>query len=261
MKAALRLAGAPAILGLAVLLLWQAAVRVLRVPDYILPGPAAILAALWRDGGTLFASLLVTLAIALAALAAAIVGGAGLAILFAQSKWLERALFPYAVILQVTPIIAIAPLILIYVPSTEAALLICATIVAFFPVLVGTTTGLNAADHNMLDLMALYRARRWQVLWYLRLPAALPHFLAGVRIAGGLALIGAVVAEFAAGTAAGGSGLAYRILESSYRLDIPRMYAALFLLSVAGVALFALLSLVSWLVLHRWHESATRRDG
>ncbi|MDE2335543.1 MAG: ABC transporter permease subunit [Rhodospirillales bacterium] len=256
----MRLAAPPAILGLAALLLWQGAVRLFRVPDYILPGPVAIAATLWRDGGTLFASLLVTLAVALAALAAAIIGGAGLAILFAQSKWLERALFPYAVVLQVTPVIAIAPLILIYVRSTEAALLICASIVAFFPVLASTTLGLNSADHNMLDLMALYRARRWQVLWYLRLPAALPHFLAGARIAGGLALIGAVVAEFAAGTAAGGSGLAWRILESSYRLDLPRMYAALFLLSLAGVVIFAMLSLVSWLLLHRWHDSAARRE-
>ena len=260
MRAVLREAGPAAILGVAGIVLWQALVGLLHVPPYILPGPAAIAATLFRDAGMLFASLMVTLGVALEALAAAVVGGAALAILFAQSRWIERGLFPYAVILQVTPIIAVAPLILVYVGSTRAALLICAWIVAFFPVLSNTALGLRSVDPAMLDLLALYRARRGQVLWHLRLPATMPYFLAGVRIAGGLALIGAVVAEFAAGTAAGGSGLAYRILESSYRLDIPRMYAALFLLSVAGVAIFALLSLVSWLVLHRWHESAARRD-
>jgi NitT/TauT family transport system permease protein len=260
MKALLRAAAPPAILGLLVLVLWEALVRVGHVPEYILPGPIEILATLIRDAGTLFRSLLVTLTITTEALVAAVIGGAGLAVLFAQSKWVERSLFPYAVILQVTPIIAIAPLILIYVRSTPIALLICAWIVAFFPVLSNTTLGLNSVDHNMLDLMALYRARRHQVLWYLRLPAAMPYFLGGLRIAGGLSLIGAVVAEFTAGTAAGGSGLAYRILESSFLLDVPRMYAALLLLSLTGVLIFALLSFISWLVLHRWHESARRHE-
>jgi NitT/TauT family transport system permease protein len=183
-----------------------------------------------------------------------------LAVLFAQSRWIEASLFPYAVILQVTPVIAIAPLILIYVRNTELALLICAWLVAFFPILSNTTLGLNSVDPNMLDLMRLYRGRRAQVLWYLRLPAAMPYFLGGLRIAGGLSLIGAVVAEFTAGTATAGTGLAYRILESGYRLDIPRMYAALVLLSLSGVAIYGVLSLVSWLILHRWHESALRRD-
>lgn len=258
---AVRAAGPPAVLGLVVLALWQALVRLAHVPDYILPAPIEIAATLVHDAGPLFRSLLVTLTITFEALAAAVILGAGLAILFAQSKWIERSLFPYAVILQVTPIIAIAPLILIYVRSTPIALLICAWIVAFFPVLSNTALGLNSVEHNMLDLMVLYRANRRQVLWYLRLPAAMPYFLGGLRIAGGLSLIGAVVAEFTAGTAAGGSGLAYRILESSFRLDIPGMYAALFLLSLAGVAIYALLSLISWLVLHRWHESARNREG
>ncbi len=216
--------------------------------------------ALVRDWGTLSGSLLVTLQVTGLALLAAVVGGGGLAVLFAQSRWVEASLFPYAVILQVTPIVAIAPLILIYVRDTELALLICAWLVAFFPVLSNTTLGLNSVDPNMLDLMRLYRARRGQVLWYLRLPAAMPYFLAGLRIAGGLSLIGAVVAEFTAGTATAGTGLAYRILESGYRLDIPRMYAALVLLSLSGVAIYAVLSAVSWLVLHKWHESAIGRD-
>ena len=256
----LLLTSLPLVVGAAVLLGWEAVVRWNAIPPYILPGPWAVAGKLVEDWGTLSGSLLVTLQVTGLALLAAIIGGGGLALLFAQSRWIEASLFPYAVILQVTPIVAIAPLILIYVRNTELALLICAWLVAFFPILSNTTLGLNSVDPNMLDLMRLYRARRGQVLWYLRLPAAMPYFLGGLRIAGGLSLIGAVVAEFTAGTAAAGTGLAYRILESGYRLDIPRMYAALVLLSLSGVAIYAVLSAVSWLVLHRWHESAIRRE-
>ena len=256
---AIRLA-LPLLVGLVALAAWEAAVRHWAVPVYVLPGPLRIARSLYEGWGSLKDSLLVTLEVTFAALLAAILGGGGLAILFAQSRTLEASLFPYAVILQVTPIVAIAPLILIYVRNTELALLICAWIVAFFPILSNTTMGLNSTDPNLLDLMQLYRARRWQVLWYLRLPQAMPYFLSGLKIAGGLSLIGAVVAEFTAGTATAGTGLAYRILESSYRLDIPRMYAALALLSITGVLIFAALSALSWLVLHRWHESAVRRD-
>ncbi len=251
----------PVCVGVVFLLAWEAVVRIEAIPPYVLPGPLLIARKLVQDWGTLSGSLLVTIEVTGMALAAAVIGGGGLAILFAQSRWIEASLFPYAVILQVTPIVAIAPLILIYIKNTELALLVCAWLVAFFPILSNTTLGLRSIDHNFLDLMQLYRARRGQVLWYLRLPGAMPYFLGGLRIAGGLSLIGAVVAEFAAGTAGAGSGLAYRILESGYRLDIPRMYAALVLLSVTGILIFALLSLLSWLVLHRWHESVARREA
>ena len=250
----------PFLVGVVVLAVWEALVRVEHVPVYILPGPLRIAQAMVQDWDTLSDSLLVTLQVTFLALALAIIVGGGLAILFAQSKWIEASFFPYAVILQVTPVVAIAPLILIYVKNTEAALLVCAWIVAFFPVLSNTTLGLNSVDPNFLDLMRLYRARRFQVLWYLRLPGAMPYFFAGLKIAGGLSLIGAVVAEFTAGTASGGSGLAYRILESSYRLDIPRMYAALVLLSVTGVVIFMVFSLLGHLALRRWHESAAGRE-
>jgi NitT/TauT family transport system permease protein len=250
----------PILVGALLLVAWEAFVRLDDIPPYILPGPIAIGQSMIEGWGTLYDSLLVTLKVTGMALAAAIIFGGGLAILFAQSKWIEASLFPYAVILQVTPIVAIAPLILIYVKNTQAALLICAWIVAFFPILSNTTLGLNSIDHNYLDLMRLYRAKRWQVLWYLRLPGAMPYFFGGLKIAGGLSLIGAVVAEFTAGTASGGSGLAYRILESSFRLDIPRMYAALILLSVTGVLIFLAFSVLSHLVLRKWHESATQRE-
>jgi NitT/TauT family transport system permease protein len=180
--------------------------------------------------------------------------------LFNQSRLVEYSFYPYAVILQVTPVVAIAPLLLIYMPQ-QAAVLACAWIVAFFPVLANTTLGLNSVDRNLADLFRLYGASRWQVLRDLKLPSALPYMLGGLKIAGGLSLIGAVVAEIAAGSAGAGSGLAYRIAESGYRLNIPRMFAALVLLSVAGIVIFALLSLLTHLALRRWHESAVEPDA
>ncbi len=239
---------------------WDLVVRIKGIPPYILPGPDLVLGSLINDWPTLWPSLLVTLKITFMALAAAIIGGVGLAVLFSLSRWIELSLFPFAVILQVTPIIAVAPLILIYVDNTYLALLLCAWIVAFFPILSNTTLGLNSADHNLRDLFQLYRASRWQQLVLLRLPAAMPYFLGGLRIAGGLSLIGAIVAEFAAGTAGTGSGLAYRILEAGYRLNIPRMFAALILISLTGIVIFLALTLLQHLVLRRWHESALQRE-
>jgi NitT/TauT family transport system permease protein len=251
---------APLAIGLAALGLWEAVVRVNDIPHYVLPGPLLVLKSLIADWGTLWPSLLITLQITFMALAVATVGGVGLSILFTISKWIELSFFPFAVILQVTPIIAIAPLILIYVDNTYAALLICAWIVAFFPILANTTLGLNSADHNLVDLFQLYGASRWQTLLHLRLPAAMPYFLGGLKIAGGLSLIGAIVAEFTAGTAGTGSGLAYRILEAGYRLNIPRMFAAVLLISLTGVLIFMAFTLLSHLILRRWHESAVRRE-
>ncbi len=239
---------------------WEAVVRVNEIPPYILPAPSRVLGTLVTDWPVLYDSLVNTLQITFGALTIAVLGGVGLAVLFAQSKWVELSLFPFAVVLQVTPIIAIAPLIFIYVDSTVAALLICAWIVAFFPILSNTTLGLNSADHNLQDLFTLYGASRWQVLRLLRLPAAMPYFLGGLRIAGGLALIGAVVAEFTAGTAGSGSGLAFRILEAGYRLNIPRMFAAVVLISFTGILIFAALTLLQHLMLRRWHESAVKRE-
>ncbi|WP_417767230.1 ABC transporter permease [Stappia sp.] len=241
--------------------LWQWYVDAYNVPHYILPGPARVVDALVKDWPTLWPALLITLQITLGALIIATIGGVGLAVLFAQSKWVEMSFFPYAVILQVTPVIVIAPLIFIYVPSKIVGLLICAWIVAFFPILSNTTLGLNSADHNLRNLFQLYGASRWQTLRYLRLPAALPYFLGGLKIAGGLSLIGAIVAEFVAGTGGLGSGLAFKILEASYRLNIPRMFAAILLISATGIIIFASLSILSHLMLRHWHESAIKRDA
>jgi len=251
--------GLPVLMLALVLLAWDVVVRAFAIPPFVLPSPGLVLSTLIADGGLLWQSLLVTLTTTFEGFLLAAIGGIGLAVLFSQSRLIEYSLYPYAVILQVTPIVAIAPLLLIYLPQ-PLAVLACAWIVAFFPVLANTTLGLASVDHNLIALFDLYQATRWQLLWNLKLPSALPQMLAGLRIAGGLSLIGAVVAEIAAGSAGAGSGLAYRIAESGYRLNIPRMFAALLLLSLAGIAIFFALSALSHLALRRWHESAVKRE-
>ena len=231
-----------------------------EIPKYILPRPGVVLQTLYDDAGLLFSSLLVTLRITFLSLLLAVVGGVGLAVLFAQSKWVEMSFFPFAIVLQVTPIVAIFPLINIYVDNQTAKLLLCAWIVAFFPILSNTTLGLNSVDRNLRDLFKLNGATRWQQLRYLRLPAAMPYFLGGLKIAGGLSLIGAVVAEFVAGATGQSSGLASRIIEAGYRLNAPRLFAALILISLTGILIFLVLSLISHLILRRWHESALKQE-
>jgi NitT/TauT family transport system permease protein len=250
----------PVVVLAAAIAAWALVVRLNDIPPYVLPGPGAVFRTLLSDWPILSRSLQVTLLTTVEGFAAAVVGGIALALVFNQSKWVEYSLFPYAVILQVTPVIAIAPLLLIYLPQ-QTAVIACAWIVGFFPVLSNTTLGLNSVDRNLAGLFRLYGASRIQTLRYLKLPAALPYILGGLRIAGGLSLIGAVVAEIAAGSAGAGSGLAYRIAESGYRLNIPRMFAALLLLSVAGIVIYGLLALTSHLALRRWHESALRKEN
>lgn len=236
------------------LLGWEAAVRGFGIAPVLLPAPSLILQTLVADAPLLFGSLLVTLRITFLALLIATLAALALAILFASSKLAERALFPLAVVLQVTPVIAIAPLLLVYM-EPQNAVLACAALVAFFPILSNTALGLASADRQLRDLFALYDAGWRKTLLYLRLPTALPFFLGGLRIAGGLALIGAVVGEIAAGSAGAGSGLAWRIIEAGHRVNIPRMYAALVLIALAGVAIFALFSALQRAALRRWHAS------
>lgn len=253
---------APAIVGLLALLAWEVLVQITHTPPYLLPGPILVLQTLLSDWNELFPSLLVTLKITVVAFLAAAISGLFIAVLFTQSKWIERSFFPYAVLLQTTPIVAVAPLIIIWLKNnTFAALVVCAWIVAFFPIVSNTVLGLNSADHNLLNLFQLYRASRWQTLIYMRLPNAMPYFLGGLRISGGLALIGAVVAEFVAGTGGTSSGLAYQILMAGYNLQIPRMFAALFLITLTGITIFAALTWLSTLLLKDWHESATHREN
>lgn len=240
--------------------LWDSICVWNAIPQYILPRPGVVLWTLYSDAGLLFSALLVTLRITFLSLLLAVVGGVGLAVLFAQSKWVEMSFFPFAIVLQVTPIVAVFPLINIYVDNQTVKLLLCAWIVAFFPILSNTTLGLNSVDRNLRDMFKLNGATRWQQLRYLRLPAAMPYFLGGLKIAGGLSLIGAVVAEFVAGAQGQSSGLASRIIEAGYRLNAPRLFAALILISLTGILIFLVLSLVSHLILRRWHESALKHE-
>lgn len=246
---------APIAVGLMMLVLWQAAVTLFEVPSYLVPGPLLVTQTLVQDADLLLRALLVTLRITALALFFSVFLGVAIAFLFAQSRVIEASLFPYAVLLQVTPVVAIAPLIIIWAHDVTLALVICATIVAIFPIISNTTLGLKSIDPGLLDLFRLYRASRWQTLLRLRVPSALPYFFAGLRVSGGLALIGAVVAEFVAGTGGSASGLAYQILMSGLQLNIPRLFAALFLITLAGIAIFLATSTLSRLVLRRWHES------
>jgi NitT/TauT family transport system permease protein len=243
---------APALFGLAALVAWEAAVRITQVPSYLVPGPSAIVAAFLADPSGLLWSLASTLLVTFAALLVAALLGVVLAMAIASSRLLAAAIQPWAVVLQVTPIVAIAPLIIVWVGDPFASLVVCATIVAFFPVFANTATGLASAPSELADLFRLYGASRLATLWLLRLPASLPYFLSGLRISGGLALVGAVVAEFVAGSGGFASGLAYRILEAGYRLQVPRMFAALVLLSLAGIAInFGLGAFAALMMRHR----------
>lgn len=247
----------PLLLGIAVLASWEWIVATRHIPPYVLPAPSAILHALIENFASLMQSLLSTLTVTLEGFIAALIAGVGLAIAFSQSRLIERALYPYAVVLQVTPVVAIAPLILIWVgfDHINAALALIAALVAFFPILSNTTLGLKSADFNLVDLMRLYGASRRQILWRVRLPTALPYLLGAMKIAGGLSLIGAVVAEFVAGSGTA-TGLAWRIVEAGNRLEIATMFAALVLLAFLGIAIFALFSMLEWALLRHWHESA-----
>jgi NitT/TauT family transport system permease protein len=246
---------APLLVGVSFLLLWQVLVTVNQVPAYLVPSPLLIAQTLVRDWALLSTSLLATLQVTGAALLLAVVLGAGLSMLFVQSRLIEAALLPYAVILQVTPLVAIAPLIIIWVDEPRTALILCATVASIFPVIANTTVGLRSVDAGLLDLFRMHRASRLQTLLRLRIPSAAPYFFAGLRVAAALALIGAVVAEFVAVTGGTQSGLAYQILQSGLQLNIPRLFAALFLITLAGIALFLLVSGLSKLALARWHES------
>jgi NitT/TauT family transport system permease protein len=246
---------APLLVGVAMLVLWEIACRVLHIPKFLFPRPSDIGLTLAGEWPSLLRALGMTLRVAFQAFATAVVVGTLIAFVFVQNRAIERSLFPYAVLLQVTPIVAIAPLIIILVKNTQVALTVCATVVALFPIISNTTLGLRSVDPGLASLFRMHRAGRLQTLWRLRIPSALPYFFGGLRISSGLALIGAVVAEFVAGTGGRSSGLAYEILQAGFALDIPRMFAAMLLITLAGVGLFTLMVALSKLALGAWHES------
>ena len=252
----------PVVVGLCFLGLWEFLVWELEIRKFVLPAPSLIITTLFEGFWSYIDSFWFTFKITVAAFVLAVVSGISIAVAFTQNKLIERAFFPYAVMLQVTPVVSIAPLVIIWVgfDNVALALLILAWIVAFFPILSNTVLGLNSTDHNLRNLFELYGASRWQIFVRLQFPTALPFLLGGMRISGGLALIGAVVAEFVAGSGAE-TGLAWRIIESGNRLNIPGMFAALILLSVTGITIFFCLTGLQHMLLRKWHESATKREN
>ena len=252
---------APLLVGVVVLVVWHALVKAFDIPKYLVPSPAMVVDTLISDWGLLYSSLMITLKITFGAFFLAVILGTVVAFLFVQSRWIEVSFFPYAVLLQVTPIVAIAPLIIIWVKDPTAALLVCATIVALFPIISNTTLGLRSVNPGLVNLFRMNKASRWQTLIRLRIPSAAPYFFGGLRISSGLALIGAVVAEFVAGTGGTSAGLAYQILQAGCQLNIPRLFAALGLITVTGVLLFLLMVWLSKLALGGWHESEVAQES
>jgi NitT/TauT family transport system permease protein len=252
--------GAPIAVGIIILAVWEIVCRVAHVPTYLFPKPSEIAVSLYTQGPVLLHALFSTLMVTVEAFAIAVVVGTLIAFLFVQSKLLEISLFPYAVLAQVTPIVAIAPLIILLVKNTSISLTICATVIAIFPVISNTTIGLRTIDPGLLSYFRMNKASRLKILLRLRIPSALPYFLAGLRISSGLALIGAVVAEFVAGTGGRSAGLAYEILEAGFQLDIPLMFASLLLIAVTGVLLYLLMVVLTKLLLGDWHESAVAEE-
>ena len=250
----------PALVAVVLIAVWQGLVIGMELPPYLVPSPFLMIKTLFTDWATLGSALLVTLQITVLAFVVATVAGVLISFLFVQNKQIETALFPYAVLLQVTPIVAVAPLIIIWVKNPTASMVICASLVALFPIISNTTLGLRSVDPDLQSYFRMNRATRWQTLVRLRIPSALPYFFGGLRISSGLALIGAVVAEFVAGTGGSGAGLAYPILQAGFRLNIPRMFAALLLISLAGVALFAAMAWLTRRALGSWHASESSHD-
>lgn len=240
---------------------WQGLVTGLDLPHYLVPSPALMVETLVAHFGQLMLALWVTVKVTVLAFVLATVVGVAISFLFVQSRTIETAFFPYAILLQVTPIVAVAPLIIIWVRNPTGAMVVCAALVALFPIISNTTLGLRSVDPDLQSYFRMNRASRLQTLWRLRIPSALPYFFGGLRISSGLSLIGAVVAEFVAGTGGTGAGLAYQILQAGFQLDIPRMFAALFLISLTGVALFVLMAWWSRRVLGGWHASEVSQDG
>jgi NitT/TauT family transport system permease protein len=251
--------GLPLALAVAIIGWWEWSVWYNAIPPYKLPSPSGIVAALIKDWPVLSVSMWVTLQTTLTGMLLAFAGGVALGVLLGMFKTAENMLFPYAVVMQVTPVIAIAPILLMYY-SAPTVVLLTAFLVTYFPVLSNTITGMRSTDRGLEALFDLYGASAWHRIVLLKLKTALPYILTGFRIGGPLSLIGAVVAEIAAGTAGAGSGLAYRIIESTYRLNVPRAFAALLLLSLMGIVIFYAIVFVSHMMLKDWHESAMKKE-
>jgi NitT/TauT family transport system permease protein len=241
----------------ALLLLWVAIIRVFQIPPYLLPTPAQVANAAQERLLSLFTSLGITAAAAAGGLAASVVAGVLIALVFAQWRWVRRMFYPYTILLQTVPIIAVAPLILMWVGNSTFSVGLIAFIICLSPVIANTTQGLISVDRNMIDLFLMNKASRMQVLLKLRLPHALPALFTGVRISSGIAVIGAITGELFAGSArVGVGGIGYAIQYAHAQLETDYLFALVAAATVLGFAFFFAVMFLEWYFLRQWHESA-----
>jgi NitT/TauT family transport system permease protein len=238
------------------LALWQALVSFNHLPAYILPGPLAVAQALRDRLPSLLNSLLITTEEAAGGLAASIVAGVAVAMLFAQWRWLRQLVYPYTILLQTVPIVAIAPLIINWVGAGIFSVTVVTFIICLAPIIANTTQGLVSVDENLVQLFLMYKASPAQVLFKLRLPNALPNLFTGVRISAGIAVIGGITGElFAGSTRVGEGGLGYAIIYASNQMETGYLFALVLAATVLGFAFFFITLFLEWLALHHWHES------
>jgi NitT/TauT family transport system permease protein len=240
--------------------LWQGICKSLEIPKYLFPAPTDIVQA-WIDNfDNLLGALFSTFVSAIVGFGLSIVIGMSFALLMSQSRIIERSLFPYAVLLQTIPIVAIAPLIVIWFGPGMPAVVCIAFLISLFPIITNTTAGLTSTDHNLVAMFELYNATWFQRMTKLRFPAALPYIMTGLRISSGLAVIGAIVGEFIAGIGGMHGGIGYVITFAASRVQMPYLFAAAFASSLLGIIIFIMVSIVSARFLRHWHESAIRRE-
>jgi NitT/TauT family transport system permease protein len=241
----------------ALLAIWQLVLWIFNVPPYMLPSPWAVARAVVARFPSLLNSFAITAAESAGGLIASIIVGVLVALFFAQSRWVRRMLYPYTILLQTVPIIAIAPLILMWIGAGTAAVALIAFIISLAPVIANTTQGLVSVDENLVNLFLMHNASRAQILFKLRLPHAVPSLFVGIRIASGIAVIGAVTGELYAGSSrVGEGGLGYSILYASSQLQTDYLFALVLAATVLGFSFFFVVMFLEWYFLHRWHESA-----
>ena len=240
---------------------WEIVVDIFKIPHYLLPGPILVAQTAITRWGDLVTAVNTTFFAALAGLALSIFVGITGSLVMSQSRVLERSLYPYAVILQTIPIIAIAPLVVIWLGAGTPAVIVISFLISLFPMISNTSAGLTSTDHNLLNMFDLYNANWWQRIVKLKLPFALPYIMTGLRTSSGLAIIGAIVGEFVGGIAGQRGGLGYVLTAAAIRLDMGYLFAAAFSSAMLGISIFIVVSFIQNLTLRHWHESAVTREA
>jgi NitT/TauT family transport system permease protein len=241
----------------ALLLLWELVLVIFHVPPYMLPSPLAVARVSVARFSSLLTSLMITAEESAGGLAASVLVGILVALIFAQSRWVRRMLYPYTLLLQTVPIVAVAPLIIMWIGAGTPAVTFVAFIISLAPIIANTTQGLISVDENLVHLFLMHNASPAQILFKLRLPHAVPALFVGIRIASGIAVIGAITGELYAGSSrVGAGGLGYSILYASSQLQTDYLFALVLAATVLGFAFFFLAMFLEWYFLHKWHESA-----